>query len=297
MNLNIGEYQREDRRALATLFACLVLGSTSVMEVDVRRLLDSDKTGLSGKIRNEILLLLDEDLSAKSLDKVFKDIFDDSRTINQKNNPRTKKVTTKSSRKIRGRQDDKSVNKVKRRLLFVLILVIATCVMGGAGYFIGKRLVNSNKSKQNNVDILETEKSENGKVGTKELETTKLETIKQEPTKSETVKQETTKQETTKQETTKQEPTKPETTKQETTKSEAAKQQTTKQETAKQETRKKETEKQEPTKSEYNKENGKIIGNITTAAENGDVGDSESHEGHGTNHIQSNAGGPKYNGE
>lgn len=169
MNLNTAEYQREDRRALATLFACLVLGNTSVMEVDVRRLLNSDKTGLSGKIRNEILLLLDEDLSVKSLDKVFKDIFDDSRTINQKDDSKTRKITPKPSRKIRGRQDDKSVNKVKRRLLFVLILVISAGVMGGAGYFIGKRLVNSNKSKQNNVGISENEKSENSDVGESEI--------------------------------------------------------------------------------------------------------------------------------
>ena len=342
MNLNIAEYQREDRRALATLFACLILGSTSVMEVDVRQLLNSDKTGLSGKIRNEILLLLDEDLSVKSLDKVFKDIFDDSRTINQKDDSKTKKITPKPSRKIRSRQDDNSVNKVKRRLLFVFILVISAGVMGGAGYFIGKRLVNSNKSKQNNVGILETEKSENGKIGTKEPET-----IKQEPTKSEPTKQEPTKSEPTKQETTKQEPTKLETAKQETRKKETEKQEPTKPETAKQETRKKETEKQEPTKpetmksetmkketekqestrmetekqeptvdnttdkitestikqpgknvegdkkTEYNKENGEIVENITTAVENSDVGESESHKGQGTNHIQSNAGGPK----
>ena len=50
-------------------------------------------------------------------------------------------------------------------------------------------------------------------------------------------------------------------------------------------------------KTEYNKENGEIVENITTAVENSDVGESESHKGQGTNHIQSNAGGPKYNGE
>ena len=261
MNLNITEYQREDRRALATLFACLILGSTSVMEVDVRQLLNSDKTGLSGKIRNEILLLLDEDLSVKSLDKVFKDIFDDSRTINQKDDLKTKKITPKLSRKIRSRQDDNSVNKVKRRLLFVLILVISAGVIGGAGYFIGKRLVNSNKLKQNNIGISETEKSENGKMGTKEPETIKSET--------------------TKQETAKQEPTKPETAKQETEKKETEKQEPTEPETAKPETGKKETEKQDPTV------------DITTAVENSDVGESESHKGQGTKRIQSNAGGPK----
>ena len=143
MNLKIDEAQTEDRRALATLFACLTLGSISVMDVDIRQLLTSDKTGLSSKIKNEILLLLDEDSSVKSLDKIFKDIFDDSRTINQKNDSKT--ITRKSSRKFNNKSDNKLKNKVNRRILFALLAVVIIAITSIIGFFIGKRFIVDNK--------------------------------------------------------------------------------------------------------------------------------------------------------
>lgn len=141
INLQVGEAQLEDRRSLVNLFGCLALGQTDVMEIDVKNLINSDKTVLSNKVKQEMLSMYERESLDKSLDMIFRDIFDDSRTINQKPDSKTKKAAAKSSRLLKRKTDsNNSNNKLKKILLIGLAILIAIPAIGATGYFVGKKL-------------------------------------------------------------------------------------------------------------------------------------------------------------
>ena len=161
INLQVGEAQLEDRRSLVNLFGCMALGQTDVMEIDVKNLINSDKTVLSNKVKQEMLSMYERESLDKSLDMIFRDIFDDSRTINQKPDSKTKKTAAKSSRLLKRKTDSNdSKNTVKKTL------VIALAVMGATGYFITRKSklfpkenVVESSSQKSNTKESSTEKS------------------------------------------------------------------------------------------------------------------------------------------
>ena len=167
INLQVGEAQLEDRRSLVNLFGCMALGQTDVMEIDVKNLINSDKTVLSNKIKQEMLSMYERESLDKSLDMIFRDIFDDSRTINQKPDSKTKKTAAKSSRLLKRKTDSNdSKNTVKKTLVIALAVLIALPVMGATGYFITRKSklfpkenVVESSSQESNTKESSTEKS------------------------------------------------------------------------------------------------------------------------------------------
>ncbi|AYA99590.1 hypothetical protein [Lachnoanaerobaculum umeaense] len=193
INLQVGEAQLEDRRSLVNLFGCMALGQTDVMEIDVKNLINSDKTVLSNKIKQEMLSMYERESLDKSLDMIFRDIFDDSRTINQKPDSKTKKTAAKSSRLLKRKTDSNdSKNTLKKTLVIALAVLIALPVMGATGYFIitrksklfPKENVVESSSQESNTKESSTEKSSTNATEPSTTEAQEASTVTQGKTKA-----------------------------------------------------------------------------------------------------------------
>jgi hypothetical protein len=127
------------------------------------------------------------------LDMIFRDIFDDSRTINQKPDSKTKKTAAKSSRLLKRKTDSNdSKNTLKKTLVIALAVLIALPVMGATGYFIitrksklfPKENVVESSSQESNTKESSTEKSSTNATEPSTTEAQEASTVTQGKTKA-----------------------------------------------------------------------------------------------------------------